>query len=181
IHFTVTADVTRHKSRLHFHDNRQQVYSGFLSMPSKHCEILRVGLSSVRDKVEPLVFSLNASLYETLPKSRRSVQNLDRFPVLSQKPQPIRTQIHIQKACGSDNRCHSNLQMTAQFTNEHQEPFAMQQGVQVFHYYSSIKRLLLEVNVTNAPSPWRLAEDAHSAALNVSIPPSLKYSGVRTK
>lgn len=33
------------------------------------------------------------------------------------------SQIHIQKACGSDNRCHSNLQMTAQFTDENQEPF----------------------------------------------------------
>lgn len=31
-------------------------------------------------------------------------------------------QIHIQKACGSDNYCHSNLQMKARFTDENQRP-----------------------------------------------------------
>ncbi|XP_076023646.1 integrin alpha-3-like [Genypterus blacodes] len=182
VHFTVSADITRHKPRLYFNDNGQHIYSSFLLMPSRRCETLRLGLQSlVRDKVEPLVFSLNVSLDEKLPTNRRTVQNLNPFPVLSHEPQPIKAQIHIQKACGSDNRCHSNIQMTAQFTNEHQEPFHMQQGVQVFHYNSSIKRLLLEVNITNAPLPGRPAEDAHSAALNVSVPPSLKYSGVRTK
>lgn len=41
--------------------------------------------------------------------------------------------------------------------------------------------MFLEVNVSNTPSPGRQAEDAHNAVLNVSIPPSLIYSGVRTK
>lgn len=44
VHFTVTTDVTSLKSRLRFHDNGQSVYSGYLSMPKKHCETLRVGL-----------------------------------------------------------------------------------------------------------------------------------------
>lgn len=48
---------------------------------------------SVQDKVKPLVFSLNASLYEKLPKKRNVVQDLSRLPVLSQKPRPIRTQV----------------------------------------------------------------------------------------
>lgn len=39
---------------------------------------------SVRDKLEPVVFSLNMSLHEQKPKSRRSLQNLDSFPILSQ-------------------------------------------------------------------------------------------------
>lgn len=104
--------------------------------------------SIIRDKVEPLVFSLNASLYEKFPKKKKNVQDLKRLPVLSETPRPIRTQvrthqnlpiekpnsagltnavlvpqIHIQKACGSDNRCHSNLQMTARFTDESQQAF----------------------------------------------------------
>lgn len=56
-----------------------------------------------------------------------------------------------------------------------------EKGSQVLHYNSSINRLLLEVNVSNTPSPGRPAEDAHNAVLNISIPPSLIYSGVRTK
>ncbi|XP_042250034.1 integrin alpha-3-like [Thunnus maccoyii] len=180
VHFTVTADVTSLKSRLRFQDNKQSMFSGYLSMPRRQCKTLKVGLQSpIRDKVEPLVFSLNASLYEELPRKRNSVQDLNRFPVLSQTPQPARDQIHIQKACGSDNRCQSNLQMTAQFTDENQKPFDMQKSSQVLHYNSSINRLLLEVNINNTESPGRPAEDAHNAVLNVSIPPSLIYSGVR--
>ncbi|XP_037647357.1 integrin alpha-3-like isoform X2 [Sebastes umbrosus] len=182
VHFTVTADVTSLKPRLRFRDNGQSVYSGYLSMPKKQCETLRVGLlSPIRDKVEPLVFSLNVSLYEKLPRKRNTVQDLKRLPVLSQTPQPIGTQIHIQKACGSDNRCHSNLQMIAQFTDENQKPFTMQKGSQVLYYDASINRVFLEVNISNTPSLDRPAEDAHNAVLNISIPPSLVYSGVRTK
>ncbi|XP_070838183.1 integrin alpha-3-like isoform X2 [Chaetodon trifascialis] len=182
VHFTVTADITSLKSRLRFRDNGQSAYSGYLSMPKKQCETLKVGLlSPIRDKVEPLVFSMNFSLYEKPPKKRNSVQDLKRLPVLSQTPQPIRTQIHIQKACGSDNRCHSNLQMTAQFTDENQKPFPMQKDRQVLYYNSSINRLFLDLNVSNTPSPGRPAEDAHNAVVNISIPPLLIYSGVRTK
>ncbi|XP_026202276.1 integrin alpha-3-like [Anabas testudineus] len=184
LQFTVTADVTSLKSRLRFHDNGQSVYSGYLSLPKKQCETLRVGLlTRIRDKVEPLVFSLNSSLYEKLPKKRNTVQDLKCLPVLSQKPQPIRTQIHIQKACGSDNRCHSNLQMTAQFTDENQKPFPVQNGHQMLLYNASIGEILLEVNVSNTASPasGRPAEDAHVAVLNATIPSSLIYSKVRTK
>ncbi|XP_069572345.1 integrin alpha-3-like isoform X2 [Brachyistius frenatus] len=182
VHFTVTADVTSLKPRLRFHDNGQSVYSSYLSMPKKQCEKLRLGLlSPIRDKVEPLVFSLNVSLYEKLPKKRNVVQDLKRLPVLSQTPRPIRTQIHIQKACGSDNRCHSNLQMSARFTDENQKPFREQGVHQLLNYNSSIKRLFLEVNVSNVPLPGLPAEDAHSAVLNVSVPPSLIYSGVETQ
>uniref|UniRef100_A0A8C2ZC07 Integrin alpha-2 domain-containing protein n=1 Tax=Cyclopterus lumpus TaxID=8103 RepID=A0A8C2ZC07_CYCLU len=172
------------KSRLRFRDNGQSVYSGFLSMPNKHCsEVLLffVLQNPIRDKVEPLVFSLNVSLYEKLPKKRNAVQDLKRLPVLSQSPRPIRTQIQIRfnfiKACGPDNRCHSNLQMMAQFTDENQNPFDQQ----VLYYNTNFNRLFLEVNISNTPSPGRQAEDAHNAVLNISIPPSLIYSGVRTK
>uniref|UniRef100_A0A671VA74 Integrin alpha-3-like n=1 Tax=Sparus aurata TaxID=8175 RepID=A0A671VA74_SPAAU len=145
----------------------------------RQCFFLCVCLlqSPIRNKVEPLVFSLNVSLFEKLPKKRNAVQDLQRLPVLSQTPQPIRTQIHIQKACGIDNRCHSNLQMKAQFTDENRNPFPMQ----VFYYSGSINRLFLEVNISNTPSPGQPAEDAHNAVLNISIPPLLVYSGVRTK
>ncbi|XP_076739643.1 integrin alpha-3 [Maylandia zebra] len=180
--FTLKADITSVKPRLNFHDNGQSVYSDYLSMPLEECRTLRVGLQSViRDKVEPLVFSLNASLYEKFPKKKKNVQDLKRLPVLSETPQPIRTQIHIQKDCGSDNRCHSNLQMTARFTDESQKAFPELEGTQVMYFNSTIKRLFLEVNISNTPSTGQPAEDAHNTILSISIPPSLIYSGVETK
>ncbi|XP_053194997.1 integrin alpha-3-like [Scomber japonicus] len=179
INFTVTADSL--KSRLRFHDNKS-VFSSILLVHGSECNTLKVRLQSpIRDKVEPLVFSVNASLHEKLPRKRNVVQDLKHFPVLSQTPKPISTQIHIQKACGSDNRCQSNLQMTAQFTDENQKPFDMNHGSQMLHYNSSIDLLLLEVNVSNTPTLGRPAEDAHNTMLNISIPPSLSYSGVRTE
>lgn len=51
----------------------------------------------------------------------------------------------------------------------------------MFYYSGSINRLFLEVNISNTPSPGQPAEDAHNAVLNISIPPLLVYSGVRTK
>lgn len=54
-------------------------------------------------------------------------------------------------------------------------------GSQLLHYDASINRLFLEVDVSNMPLPGRPAEDAHNAILNVSVPTSLTYSGVRTK
>ncbi|KAI4786336.1 hypothetical protein KUCAC02_037182, partial [Chaenocephalus aceratus] len=175
--FTVSGDVTSIKPRLRFVGSDQSV-SGFLFMPSQRCVHLRAGLQRpVRNKVEPLMFSLNASLHEKLPRKRNAVQDLKRLPVLSETPRPIRTQIHIQKACGSDNRCSSNLQMKAQFTDQNQNPYTRQQHSQVLLYDSSLSLLFLEVNVSNME-----AEDAHRAALNISFTsPTLSYSGVRAK
>ncbi|XP_029986203.1 integrin alpha-3-like, partial [Sphaeramia orbicularis] len=182
VHFIVTADVTSLQPRLHFLDNGQSVFSGYVSMPQSQCQTVRVGLQNpIRNQVEPLVFSLNVSLHEQLPKKRKTVQDLGQLPVLSQKPRPIRTQIHIQKACGSDHRCHSNLQMAAHFTDENQNPFIRVKGRQLLVYNGSVHLLLLQVNVSNTPSPRQPAEDAHNAVLSVSVPPGLEYAGVRTR
>lgn len=182
INFTVTADVTSPNPRLRFRNNRESVYSSIQSVKKAKCKTLEVGLqSNIQNVVEPLVFSAKVSLHENLPNRSNVVEELGRFPVLSQKPQPIRTQIHIQKACGSDNVCQSNLHMVAHFTDKNHEPFPMQNGSQLLNYNNSIKRLHLEVNVSNTASPERLAEDAHNTLLNISIPPSLDYSGVETK
>ncbi|XP_061906419.1 integrin alpha-3-like isoform X2 [Entelurus aequoreus] len=182
VHFTVAADVTGLKPRLIFKDSGDGGYSGSVLVQRRRCKTLRVGLvTPIRDKVEPLVFSLNASLTHKLPKKQNVVQDLRPFPVLSHIHRPIRTQVHIQKACGSDNRCHSNLQMTAQFTDENHNPLSTWAGRQVWFYHGTVQRILLQVNVSNVPSPRRPAEDAHNAVLNISVPPSLTYSGVRTK
>ncbi|KAF6734965.1 Integrin alpha-3 [Oryzias melastigma] len=173
IFFTLTADVTSLKPRLLFQSNGQTAFSG--SFTPRQCETVRAGvLSPVQNQVEPLVFCLNVSLLEKQPNKGNVM-----LPVLGQTLQPTKAQIHFQKACGSDNRCHSNLQMQARFTDENQNPFPEKLGQQVMLYHANMKRLLLQVNVSNVPSEGRPAEEAHHTFLRISIPPSLIYSGVQ--
>lgn len=60
-------------------------------------------------------------------------------------------------------------------------PGCRQGKLQVLQYNSSVKTVRLMVEVTNVPSPGRLAEDAHQAELNVTIPDMLRYSAVRSQ
>ncbi|XP_017308211.1 integrin alpha-3 [Ictalurus punctatus] len=182
--FTVEADVLQHSSqtRVRFTNNEKDVYTGFLSMTSQRCETQTLKLITfLRDKVTPVVFSLNASIVEPqINSGQQQLQNLNLFPVLSQgRTLTDKVEIHIQKACGADNKCESNLQMSATFAKSLQDILPVQDGHQVLKYDSSINKLFLLVNVTNYPSPGRLAEDAHNTELNVSVSSSITYSGVR--
>lgn len=56
-----------------------------------------------------------------------------------------------------------------------------QDKFQVLQFHSTMKIIRLMVEVTNFPGPGKLAEDAHQAELNVTIPDALKYSGVRSE
>lgn len=51
---------------------------------------------------------------------------------------------------------------------------------QKLQFNSNMKLIKLMVTVTNFVSPGKVAEDAHQAMLNVTIPEALKYSGVRS-
>ncbi|KAK7919786.1 hypothetical protein WMY93_011070 [Mugilogobius chulae] len=88
-----------------------------------------------------------------------------------------RTEINFQKQCGADNRCSSNLQLTAQYVDDKEKPYPRQGDFQVFQYSSDIRLIWLHVDVTNIASAGKLAEDAHQAELNVTIPEALRYSG----
>ncbi|KAJ8264685.1 hypothetical protein GJAV_G00152510 [Gymnothorax javanicus] len=182
VKYTVEADRNRRSARVRFLRNKRDTYSGFLSMPSSTCQVLGLSLvDPVLDKLEPIIFSLNVSLHEQKAKTRRNLQNLDTFPILS-GAQSIsdRAEIHFQKECGSDNKCTSNLQLTAMYANEQQIPFPSRGGRQVLDYSSSVKKIMLMVEVTNLPTDGKVAEDAHQAVLNITIPSSLRYSGIRS-
>lgn len=51
---------------------------------------------------------------------------------------------------------------------------------QIMEFNSNIKKLVMLVEVTNVADSNREAEDAHQATLNITIPHTLKYSGLRT-
>ncbi|XP_026206935.1 integrin alpha-3b [Anabas testudineus] len=185
VKYTVNADVGRLRGpRVHFQNNNAATYTGFLSLPSSKytCDTLELGVvTPVRDKLEPVVFNLSMALEEPKAKSRQTLQNLDSFPILSSGQKLTqRTEINFQKECGSDNKCSSNLQVTAKFADEKQEkPYPRQGEFQVLQFNNDIKIIKLMVEVTNFPSGGKLAEDAHQAMLNITVPDALTYSGVR--
>ncbi|XP_061823511.1 integrin alpha-3b [Nerophis lumbriciformis] len=186
VKYTVEADMERRRSpRVRFQENNGDTYTGLLTLLSakSKCQVLYLTvMAPVRDKLEPVVFSVNMSLHEQKPKSRRSIQNLDSYPILSQEQKLTqRNEINFQKECGSDNKCTSNLQVKAHFANNKEKSFPRQDTFQIFQFNSSMKIIMLMMEVTNFPSGGKLAEDAHQAMLNVTIPDALKYSGVRSQ
>ncbi|MEQ2298095.1 hypothetical protein AMECASPLE_001626 [Ameca splendens] len=186
VDYTVKADADRRSPRVRFQSN-DDTHSGTLSLPSSKaiCDTLKLNVvEPVRDKLQPVVFSLNMSLQEQKTKSRRSLQNLDSFPILSQDQKLTqRTEINFQKECGTDNKCTSNLQLSAEFADDSGSPFPRRENinVQVLQFDRNTKRIKLLVLVTNSPAPGKLAEDAHQATLSVIMPSALKYSGFRSE
>ncbi|XP_013887582.1 integrin alpha-3b [Austrofundulus limnaeus] len=182
VDYTVEADMERRSHRVRFEDGTD-TYSGSMTLPSSKsfCHYLKLNvLTPVRDKLEPVVFSVNLSLQTQTAKSRRSLQNLDNFPILSQDQKLTqRAEINFQKECGTDNKCSSNLQMTAQFADNKGNPYPRKNNIQVLQFNSSVRRISVSVDVTNLPSPGRVAEDAHQTMLNISFSDALKYASVK--
>lgn len=184
VKYTIEADMdTRKSARVVFQDNKADTYTNVLPLTAsvKDCHTLKLSVvAPLRDKLEPVVFSLNVSINEQKPKARRALQNLDAYPIFSQEQKVTqRAEINFLKECGTDNTCSSNLQLKAQYVDEKKQPYPRRGSSQVFQFSSDIRRIWLQVDVTNLPAPGKLAEDAHQAELNVTIPPALKYSSVR--
>ncbi|XP_037546714.1 integrin alpha-3b [Nematolebias whitei] len=181
--YTVKADVERIRShRVCFQDG-DNTYVGSMNLPSSKsiCHTLKLKVvTPVRDKLEPVVFSVSMLLQEPIVKNRLALQNLDSFPILSQEQKLTqRAEINFQKECGLDNKCSSNLQMTAQFADIEGNLYPRKNNIQVLQYNSGVKKISVLVDVTNFPSPGRLAEDAHQTMLNISFSDALKYSSVK--
>ncbi|XP_051792346.1 integrin alpha-3b isoform X1 [Erpetoichthys calabaricus] len=184
LNFRLEADADRRVPRVRFPNTAiPAVYEAQFKMPAMKCVTVDLILSdNIKDKLQPIVFALNYSIPESRPKSRRgAIQNLDAFPVLSdtQKNRDTR-EISFQKECGNDNKCRSNLQVTASFTTEQQVDLPSKAGRQILQYSPDVKKLYVTVNVTNYPSATKEAEDAHQAILNITLPSALQYSGVRS-
>ncbi|KAK2876852.1 hypothetical protein Q8A67_020948 [Cirrhinus molitorella] len=177
VKYTVDADHNRRGARVRFLDNKQSTFTGLLSFSAPACQELELTVNTpVRDKLQPIAFTLNVSLNEQKAAVQQTLQSLDTFPVLSgQQILTDKTEINFHKECGDDNRCSSNLQLKATFADETDIPFPSQ----TMEFNSNIKKLVMMVNVTNMPDGGRQAEDAHQAMLNITIPSSLKYSGLR--
>lgn len=185
VKYTIEADMdTRKSARLVFPGNAD-TFTDILPLTAsvRDCHTLKLSVvAPLRDKLEPVVFSLNVSINEQKPKARRALQNLDAYPIFSQEQKLTqRAEINFQKECGTDNTCSSNLQLAAQYVDDKERPYPRQGSFQVFQYSSDTRLIWLQVEVTNLPAPGKLAEDAHQAELNVTVPEALRYSGVRSE
>ncbi|TSK14532.1 Integrin alpha-3 [Bagarius yarrelli] len=182
VKYTVEADRHRRSPRIQFL-NGKSTYTDLLSFSSPTCQQLKLRVNEqITNKLEPVVFFLNVSLNEATVDPQQTLQDLDAFPMLSSQQQLTeKTEINFQKECGSDNKCSSNLQVTAQFASEQHTVYPSVSDIQTMEYNSSIKKLMLLVEVSNIPESNREAEDAHQAMLNITVPATLTYSGFRSK
>ncbi|NXL13214.1 ITA3 protein, partial [Setophaga kirtlandii] len=181
LQYTLEADKDRHPPRVRFSGSQSATYTGDFSMPDTRCQTQELLLlDNIRDKLHPIVLSMNYSLLERPRTFQLGPHSLDAFPVLNQdQSHENETKIEFQKECGSDNQCYSNLQLRSSFVTEQNQPLPRVNGTQVLQYSRDVRKLHLSINITNAPSaPWN-GEDAHEALLNVTVPPSLLPSSVR--
>uniref|UniRef100_A0A4X1UTG8 Uncharacterized protein n=1 Tax=Sus scrofa TaxID=9823 RepID=A0A4X1UTG8_PIG len=174
--YTLEADRDRRPPRLRFAHSQSAVFHGFFSMPETRCQTLDLLLmDNVRDKLRPIVISMNYSLHLRMPeRPRLGPWPLDAYPVLNQA-QALEnyTEVQFQKECGQDNKCDSNLQMRAAFVSE------QGQRLSRLRYRRDTRKLLLSINVTNTPTRERAGEDAHEALLTLAVPSALLLSSVR--
>uniref|UniRef100_A0A3B1KM90 Integrin, alpha 3b n=1 Tax=Astyanax mexicanus TaxID=7994 RepID=A0A3B1KM90_ASTMX len=181
VKYTVEADRALRNPRVQFTDTKLNTNTGVLTFSSSTCQELKLSVTDqIKNKLDPVVFLLNVSLVEPDVPAQSSLQNLDVFPVLSSQQRVTeKAEINFQKECGADNKCSSNLQVKKEFANESQVPFSSNDKGQMMEYDNSVVKLTLLLEVSNLPEPGREAEDAHQAMLNLTIPPTLKYSGLR--
>ncbi|XP_068275007.1 integrin alpha-3 isoform X2 [Nyctibius grandis] len=181
LEYSLEADRDRHPPRVRFLGTHSATYHGTFAMPRTRCasrELLL--LDNIRDKLRPIVLSMNYSLVEKPRTFQLGPHSLDAFPVLNQDQSHENvTEIEFQKECGSDNECYSNLQLQSAFVTDHNQPLPRVNGTQVLHYSRDVRKLHLSINITNVPTTPSNGEDAHEALLNVTVPPSLLPSSVR--
>ncbi|XP_050183867.1 integrin alpha-3 isoform X2 [Myiozetetes cayanensis] len=181
LEYTLEADKDRHPPRVRFAGSPSATYTGSFTMPDDRCQARELLLlDNIRDKLHPIVLSMNYSLQEKPRTFQLGPHSLDSFPVLNQdQSHENETKIEFQKECGSDNECYSNLQLQSSFVTDQNQPLPRLNGTQVLQYSRDVRKLYLSINITNVPTTPSNGEDAHEALLNVTVPPSLLPSSVR--
>ncbi|NXD72660.1 ITA3 protein, partial [Eolophus roseicapillus] len=181
LEYTLEADKDRHPPRVRFLGTHSATYHGLFPMPETRCESKELLLlDNIRDKLHPIVLSMNYSLVEKPRTFQLGPHSLDAFPILNQdQSHENETKIEFQKECGSDNKCYSNLQLQSSFVTDQNQPLPRLNGTQVLQYSRDVRKLHLSINITNVPTNPANGEDAHEALLNVTVPASLLPSSVR--
>lgn len=180
--YTFEADSQRKNSqrRVDFLGSSQ----GKLELPEKGTKIctdikLRL-LRDLKDRLHRIPVSVSVSLWSSSQTSSSSTDLTNITPVLNLYQQKDRDAeiILINKGCGSDNICQSNLQLQYKFcsrkTQNGQDVFqslARENGVAVIT--PSYEDIALEITVTN-----RNGDDAHQSHSVITFPATLNYTSI---
>ncbi|XP_075908611.1 integrin alpha-6-like isoform X1 [Petromyzon marinus] len=150
---------------------------------------------NIRDKLRPIVVVAQYGIQETRAARRGNrqepgdVATLDSRPVLD-PTQLTREKLEVnflKEGCGSDGKCHSNLQLRPYFCSEVKEGDCTllptdETGAQVLSLRSQ-KDVTLGMDISNEPSnparPDLDGHDAHDAHLSILIPSAITYTGFR--
>ncbi|XP_048416325.1 integrin alpha-3b isoform X2 [Stegostoma tigrinum] len=189
--YTLEVEKERRSSpRIKFVKTNSAIYHGILTMPQTKCQSVQLGLmDNVEDKLQPISVTLNYSI-DNNSEARGRKAEMNNYPILNiLQDHTGLEEIHIQKECGNDRICNSNLQLKHAFgrlgNNEVFHPIRRKRGKQILDFdpqsnpYS--KKLVLQVNVTNFPTNATNGEDAHQARLNITLPDTLTYVGIRAE
>ncbi|XP_077388086.1 integrin alpha-6-like [Festucalex cinctus] len=184
ISFSMDADAVRRNSRLPPRVDFLGSSQGTLELPgqgSKICANTKLRLlRDVADRLSSIPVSVTLSLPSSSPTERKTVGLPDITPVLDryQEKSLVSKITFINEGCGSDNICHSNLELQYKFcarkTQNHRDVFqslVREDGVAVIT--PSDEDVALEITVTNTDG-----EDAHQSHVVVRLPDVLRYSSV---
>ncbi|XP_057705780.1 integrin alpha-6-like [Corythoichthys intestinalis] len=184
ISFSFEADTTRRKSRLAPRVDFLGSYHGTLELPGQGKIVcantnLRL-LQDTTDRLHSIPISVTWSLPSSSPTTRTNIGLPVVTPVLDRfrEKSTVSEITFINKGCGSDNVCHSKLELQYKFcarkTQNHQDVFqslVREDGVAVIT--PSGEEVALEITVTNEDG-----EDAHQSHLIIKLPDHLRYSSV---
>lgn len=173
--------------RVKFVKKNRAFYLGIFSMPTSKCHSIQLGMMEpVQDKLQPISITLSYNIVNK-SKSAQGMVDMNDYPILNVGQPYIKTKkISIQKKCGNDSICKSNLKMSYKYgklENKKFVPFKRMNGKQILEYNqrnNPIVKLVLQVKITNKPTDATNGEDAHQARLNVTLPDTLTYSNVRS-
>ncbi|XP_035812832.2 integrin alpha-6-like isoform X2 [Amphiprion ocellaris] len=182
LNYTFEADSVSRKSR-----PRVDILGsprGKLELPGqgrKICTDIKIRLlRDIKDRLRRIPISVSVSLFSSSQTTRTSADLSNLTPVLNlyQKNTTTSEIRLINKGCGSDNICQSNLQLQYKFCSK-----KTQNGQDIFKSLAredgdavitpSDEDIALEITVTN-----RDGDDAHQSHAVITLPDTLHYSSV---
>ncbi|KAL7395618.1 hypothetical protein ABVT39_020294 [Epinephelus coioides] len=180
--YTFEADAEKKKMRL---PSRMDFLGSFpqkLELPGQKREVctdIRIRLlRDIKDRLHSIPVSVTVSLLSSSQTTRTSADLPNVTPVfnLFQPKSTVSEIILINKGCGRDNICQSNLELQYKFCSRKKQdnhdvfkPLASEDGVAVIT--PSEDDIALEITVTN-----RNGDDAHQSHSVISLPDALPYA-----
>ncbi|XP_068437741.1 integrin alpha-6-like [Clinocottus analis] len=184
LNYQFRADAERKEMRLPHRVDVLGSSQGKLELPGQKRQICNDTqlqlLRDIKDRLHSIPVSITVSLWSSSHTTGTSADLPDVTPVLNlfQQKSIVSEILFINKGCGTDNICQSNLELQYKFcsrkTQNNQEVFislAREDGVAVIT--PSEEDIALVIIVTN-----RNGDDAHQSHTVISLPDALHYSSI---